>query len=335
MAYTNLRDGDAIVTSHGFIFYVFGYDHPRQAYNAFLKYAPEELAGRFDIDWLEVKWLFEGRTLLRPKELYSPDNLGKLIESFLRSFPDYVRRSRELGRCMIIVPWGLIERAFVPSRRLMELFMRGASDSLEERALSLVDLLSKGSGVGSGHLGIHGSISLGMHHEGSDIDIAVYGGDNYRRVKRALVAFDERGTLTLKRDDAISARRLNRGVFRGVDFVVNAIRRYHEIVQSDCVFRPLCAADVKCRCTSADEAVFRPAIYRVEDCEGLGNADPRISRVLEVVSMIGLYRDVVRVGERIRARGMLEEGTDAEGNTIYRVVVGSGSPAERISWFDD
>jgi len=335
MFYTNLRDGDAAITSHGFIFYVFGYDHPRSAYNAFLKYVPEELAGRFDIDWLEARWKLEDRTLLRPMELYNPDNLGELIESFLRSFPDYVRHSRELGRHMIIVPRGLIERAFIPSRQLRDLIVHGASDSLEERALSLIDIVSKGSGVSSGYLGIHGSISLGMHHEGSDIDIAVYGGDNYRRVKGALVELDERGTLTLKRDDPISAKRLNRGVFRGVDFVVNATRRYYEIVKRDRVFRPLCAADVTCRCTSADEAVFRPAIYSVENCEGSGNADPRISRVSEVVSMIGLYRDVVRAGERIRARGMLEESTDARGNTKYRVVVGSGSPMEYISWSDD
>jgi len=37
-----LRDGDAVVTVHGFIFYVFGYDHPGDRYHGFLKYVPEK-----------------------------------------------------------------------------------------------------------------------------------------------------------------------------------------------------------------------------------------------------------------------------------------------------
>ena len=36
------RDGDTFVTKEGFIFYVFGYEHPPNRVFAFLKYIPSE-----------------------------------------------------------------------------------------------------------------------------------------------------------------------------------------------------------------------------------------------------------------------------------------------------
>jgi len=167
MVYGNLRDGDAVVTFHGFIFYIFGYDHPEDSYHAFLKYVPEEHADLFDLDWLDVRWRLKGATLLRSKELYTPEGYPRLLESFHKSFTKYLSFSRHLDRWMITVPRSLIDEVYRPSRQLMLLMRRGASDPLEEKALSLVRLLSDASAVPSGFFGVHGSISLGMHPGGS------------------------------------------------------------------------------------------------------------------------------------------------------------------------
>jgi len=171
MVYGNLRDGDAVVTSNGFIFYIFGYEHPEDSYHAFLKYVPKEHADLFDLDWLDFSWRLKGTTLLRPRELYAPKGYTKLVEAFNRSFPNYLRFSRHLDRWMITVPRSLIEEVYRPSRQLMLLMRRGASDPLEEKALALVRLLSEASAISYGFFGVHGSISIGMHHEGSDIDL--------------------------------------------------------------------------------------------------------------------------------------------------------------------
>ena len=332
MAYGSLRDGDAVVTSHGLIFYIFGYDHAEGGYNAFLKYVPEEHADLFNTDWLEVRWRLKGSTLLRPRELYTPEGYPRLVEAFRRSFPEYTRFSRQLDRWMITVPRRLIEEAYLPSRQLMLLMRRGASDPLEEKALALIRLLSEASAVPSGFFGVHGSISLGMHHEGSDIDVAVYGGTHFKRVKRALMDLEAEGVLTVKRGTRFERKRLNRGVFKGEDFVVNATRRFSEIPRASRTYRPVCAVEVECRCTSSDEAVFRPAIYRVEGCAAVGGSDPGVERVSEVVSMIGLYRGVVEAWERMRARGVLEEVVEEQGPGHLRVVVGSASPGEYLDW---
>jgi len=332
MVYGNLRDGDAVVTSHGFIFYIFGYAHPEDGYNAFLKYVPEEHADLFDLRWLDVRWRLKGSVLLRPRELYTPEGYPRLVEDFRRSFPEYLRFSPNLDRWMITVPRSLIEEAYLPSRQLMLLKRRGASDPLEEKALALIRLLSKASAVPSGFFGVHGSISLGMHHERSDIDIAVYGGPNFQRVKQALIDLEVKGGLTIIRGTRLEGKRLNRGFFKGEDFVVNATRRFSEIPRVRRIYRPICEIEVECRCISAEEAVFRPAIYQVEGCSAEGGSDPRVERVSQVVSMIGLYRDLVEVGELMRARGVLEEVAEACGTGHFRLVVGSASPGEYIDW---
>lgn len=332
MAFGNLRDGDAVVTAHGFIFYVFGYTHPGEGYDTFLKYVPEEHSPLFDLDWLDVRWHLKGSTLLRPRELYTPEGYPKLVEAFRRSFPEYLRFSRQLDRWMITVPRRLIEEAYLPSKQLTRLMRRGAADPLEEKALALIRLLSAPSAVPYGFFGVHGSISLGMHHEGSDVDIAVYGAAHFRRVKRALIRLEAEGLLALKREARIEGKRLNSGVFRGVDFVVNATRRFSEIRRHRRVYRPLGVVKVECRCSSAEEAVFRPAIYQVEGCAAVGGPDPRVEQVSEVVSMIGLYRDVVEAGERLRVCGMLEEVVEEPDLRYLRMVVGSASPGEYLDW---
>ena len=50
--------------------------------------------------------------------------------------------------------------------------------------------------------------------------------------------------------------------------------------------------------------------------------------------MIGLYRDVVREGELMRARGVLEEVTEEPDSKHLRLVVGSGYTGEYIEWLE-
>ena len=330
MAYHNLRDGDAIVTDHGFVFYVFGYEHPRDRYPGFLKYVPEDHAPNFDLEWLPVTWQMDGTTLLRPTELYTPQGYPELVEAFRTHYPDYTIHSEQLDRWMITIPRKLISRVHRPSRQLLLLKSRGPSDPLEEKALALIDLVSKTTGMSQAHLGVHGSISLGTHHEGSDIDLAVYGAANFRKAKTALIQLENKGALNLKRGDKIDEKRLNRGIFLDEDFVVNATRRYSEIRTQHRTYSPIGPIEVECRCASARESVFRPAIYEVNKCHEVdgGRSLPDIA---EIVSMIGMYRDVAAEGEAIRAKGVLEEVKE-QGKRWLRVVIGAAQPGEYLDW---
>jgi len=330
MVYSNLRDGDAVVTTHGFVFYVFGYEHPSDRYHGFLKYVPEALSDRFDLEWLDVTWEMRGTTLVRPRELYSPESYPRLLEAFRNNFPAYLHRSEQLGRLMITLPRDHIARVYRPSERLMLLRRRGPRDDLEEKALALIGLLSEASDVPLSFFGVHGSLSLSTHHEGSDIDVSVYGASNFRIVKRALRDLEIEGRLELKRGERFDAKRLNRGVYQEEDFVVNATRRYSELPRRNRSYSPLGSVEVECLCSSAEESVFRPAIYGVKECISVVSEPLDVSGVTEVASMIGQYRDVISAGEMMKARGVLEQVDGGEGS--LRIVVGSSLPGEYIDW---
>jgi predicted nucleotidyltransferase len=332
MSQTDLRDGDAVATSHGLIFYVFGYEHLPDRYHVFLKYVPEELAGRFDLEWLPYTWNYRGTTLLRPTEIYDPKTYPRLIESFRASLPEYIHDDPDLGKPMITVPHTLIEEAYIPSEQLRLLSSRGPRDTLEERALELLTFISEIGGVPMEDLGVHGSISLGTHQEGSDIDLSVYGARNYAEAKEALLRLEEQGRFTLKRDDRIDAKRLNRGLYEGIDVVVNATRKRSEITHQRRNYRPLGTAEVEATCSSSLDSAFRPATYGVEGARLLSGSHPRAQEISEIVSMIGMYRNIAREGERIRAKGGLEEVSSPIQGGWTRLVVGSGQPGEYIDW---
>ncbi|MGB9623070.1 MAG: hypothetical protein ACPL07_04415, partial [Candidatus Bathyarchaeia archaeon] len=200
---------------------------------------------------------------------------------------------------------------------------------LEEKAIELIKLLSKTSKVPIGFFGVHGSISLDMSREESDIDLSVYGGNNYRLVKKALADLREQGLIEFSKDTWYDARRLNKGVYQDTNFVINATRRFSEIRRTNSVVKSLGRVEAECKCINSMEGVFKPAVYHVSDCHSVNGDIKDLSKVSQIVSMISLYRDVVRNGERVIVRGVLEEVLD-QGNNILRIVVGSGSHGEGV-----
>jgi predicted nucleotidyltransferase len=157
---------------------------------------------------------------------------------------------------------------------------------------------------------------------------------NFCRVKQALKALELDGQLQLKRDNLIVSKRLNSGIFRGVNFVVNATRLYSEIENRTRIYRPLCHVELECKCVSATESIFRPAIYKVDDLVPIHSKSLKVRKVSKLVSMIGMYRDTIKKGERIRALGMLERVKEPHKKLFYRVVVGSSHVNEHIEWIE-
>ena len=328
-----VRDGDIILTVEGLVFYAFGYEHPPGRAFAFLKYLPEELAQDLDVDFLPIRWKYGDRTLLRPKELFSPKTWPKVL-GFLRSkMPEYVFKCPFLGKEMVAVPLDRVKDLLIPSDCLKALKGLRKLDELQRKALELVELLSSSSGVPEEDFGIHGSLAMGMHGPWSDVDLVVYGSREFRAVEKAVRELDREGVLELDRRDRLEARRGLRGTFGGTKFVYTAVRKPEEIRvhYGERAYVPLGPAEVICEVTDASEAMFRPAIYHVREARYTWPEDPGDhglpppNRVVAVASMIGLYRNVAREGELLLARGVVEEVIDlASGRSYYWLVVGSG-----------
>lgn len=330
------RDGDILITEEGLVFYAFGYEHPPGRAFAFLKYVPEELAGGLNVDYLDTRWKLHGRTLLRPKELFSPRNWREVLEFLGREFPNYVFHCPLLGKEMIAIPFGSLEQVIVPSEALRTLRSLKELDELQRRAIELVELLSSASGVPEHFFGLHGSLAMEMHAPWSDVDLVIYGSKEFRAVEKAVRELASEGVLKLATGDPLEARRGMKGYFGNTKFAYTAVRKPEEIHSSygERAYISLGQVELLCHVIGDEEAMFRPAIYRVSVRQVIGNwpsGAPEPRDVRAVVANIGLYRNVARSGEEIRVRGTLELVLElATGHESYQVVVGSGRPGEGI-----
>lgn len=179
------RDGDATLTKEGFVFYVIGYLHPPERVIRDLKDVPKKLAKEFEIEWLPYEWKLEDTELVRPAMLYSPSNYDHIIGVFRKNHSGYVVEDPKLKKSLLTVPKTAIKKIYEPSTSLARLFKKereGHLDDLEDMATKLTSFLLECCRVPLDKFGVHGSISLGMHNPQSDIDVAVYGAENFRKV---------------------------------------------------------------------------------------------------------------------------------------------------------
>ena len=119
-------------------------------------------------------WSYKTNKLFRAEKLYTSKNYKTFIEVFRGNFPDYIYYCPLRKKELITTPLNLIEEVFIPKDCLENLRKIDDLDSLQTKALNLLDLISEASHVGLKYFGMHGSIALNMHSPESDIDFVVY-----------------------------------------------------------------------------------------------------------------------------------------------------------------
>jgi len=324
------RDGDTFTTNEGFVFYVFGYEHPADHVFSFLKYIPLNFQSLFKIRYLKRRWKLGGRTLVRAEKLYTAQNYKRMIETFRKHFPDYLYFCPYRNKALISAPLRLIDRIFEPKTCLENLRRNGGKDYLEKTALDLVVLLSEQSDVDIEDFGIHGSIALNMHTPESDIDLTVYGSRNFRRVEETIGRLINEGELEHIAKNWIDEVRRHRGRYKDKIFNYTAVRMMEEInvKYGEYSYKPIKPIQFECIVSNDEEAMFRPAIYEIAEYRPMNGISelPKEERPEKVVSMIGCYRNIAHRGERIIVSGSLERVEHNEtGYVYYHVVVGTGT----------
>jgi predicted nucleotidyltransferase len=259
------------------------------------------------------------------------------LETFRNNFPNYVYFCPFREKEVISTPLNSIKRVFVPKECLSSLKKTKSKDSLQKITLDLIELLSSKSGVISEDLGIHGSIALNMHTIESDIDLAVYGARNFRKLEETIDNLVEEGTLNYVVNNRLDAARLYKGRYSNRVFMYNAVRKPEEINSKYGMFKYSPLAHVKFRCAvrSDNEAMFRPAIYKIENYKPTNPTSTfskdKIPRL--VVSMIGCYRNVAKRGDKIEVSGVLERVKNIKTEEIFhQVVVGTGMHKDEYIW---
>lgn len=329
------RDGDIILTEDHFIFYVFGYDHPLDRVIAYLKYIPQDTAMEFKLPWINHEWDLDGIKFKRPERLYSPQIFKEIQRVFNNKYQAYLFRDSYIGKTVFAVPLHKIQRIYSPETKLKELLQKTTPSPLEQEAIRLLDLLVEQSGVQMAEFGLHGSISTGMSTESSDIDIAIYGGQNYLKVKKTVFQLFDAKKVDYLNEIASDEYRMNKGLYKGRKFVFNAIRKESEIHNSysELKYESIRQVHFFCDIVQSNERMFRPAIYQIEEyfpAEDVSRL-AKTHRPSQIVSMVGEFRDIAKPGEEVEVQGMLERVEKVkEKESYYRVVIGSGRNKEFI-----
>jgi len=330
-------DGDTFVTEEDFIFNVFGYEHPQDRVFAFLKYIPSTLKTLFQIDFLGRTWSHGRLKLFRAEKLYTAQNYQTFLETFRKNFPYYVYCCPFRGKEVISAPLSSIKTVYVPRDCLSLIIEQKRKDGLQRMMLDFVNLVSSESGVAIEDFGVHGSVALNMHTSKSDIDIVVYGAENFRKLESAVERLVEAGKLSYVFSNRLDTARRFKGRYLNKVFMYNAVRKPEEIHSEYGMYRfkPLTLLKFSCTVKDDSEAMFRPAIYQVEDYQPADSASflPKEKIPRLVVSMIGCYRNVARQGNKIGVAGTLEQVESVDTDEIFhQVVVGTGLSEEEYVW---
>jgi predicted nucleotidyltransferase len=330
-------DGDTFVTKDGFILNTFGYEHPEDRVFAFLKYIPAQYKDLFNVQMLTRTWRFGDNQLFRTEKLYTARNYQTFIEAFRNNFPNYLYYDQTRGKELITAPYDTIEQVFVPKDRLVWLQNVPNPDNLQKLALQLINLIHEESNVYLDDLGIHGSLALNMHAPESDIDFVVYGTQNFRQVEEAIQNLVNTGRLSYIAGNRIEAARKFQGRYQGKIFMYNATRKPEEVTTKygDYTYTPLEPLRFTATVCDDTQTMYRPSIYKITNYQP---QDPQSELPLEqthtqITSNIGLYRNVARTGQQVKAAGTLEKvQSTLEGSVFYQVVVGTATSEEEYLW---
>jgi len=331
---TRYIDGDIILTDENFIFYTFGYEHPSDRVFTYIKYIPQKHKQLFNIVYLSGQWKIEDTILLRPKNLYSKKNFEEIIRTLRKNFPFYIYKCPYNNKELVSVPISKIRTVFKPHDALMKLREKRTLKPIEATALEWIDLISKSSRIRLDDFGIHGSLSVGLQSQAPDIDVAIYGGNNFLKVKDTVEKSVDKRQMTYLFENETDRIRRNKVLYKKKKVVFNAIKKPFEIHEKYGTIKRNAIKNVwfTAIVTSDKESMFKPAKYEIKEYFPLNRASEVNSNVpISVTAMVGEYRRFAKKGDQIEVRGLLEEEIFFKDQKHrYRVVIGSGRNDEFI-----
>ena len=328
------KDRDLIETHEGLLFCVVGYLHPPDRYTAYLKYVPAS----------EGKWTRGEEAYSRVVPYYHVTQVENTYNILKNKYPKYLFNCPVRNIVVSSVPHEDAFRYYHPKERLNSILREGASDTLEEKLVSLVKFLKDETGLSNSDLGVTGSILTKTHNPSfSDIDLTLHGisatntvkqvVQDIRKVNSELEPFDD-GQISewcsdrtkrfpLSFDDLklIARRRWNYGYFKKTYVSFHPIRLDSEIDEAygDFTYFPKGIVFGTASISDSKESVFLPAIYKIEDIDSEFDFN-----IKQLVSYEGMFSDIFRVGERVEFSGILEKVSGRD--SFYRVLIGgSGS----------
>jgi len=297
---------DFIETSEGLIFAVVSYQPQAGKVGCFLRYVQSETG------WQKVT-TDEANTLLK------------------QNYPHYLYHSQQFDAGFHAVSPDAIVIHHQPEQRLQYLLQSVPRDDIEQKCQQLIAILVRDES-NCDFLGLTGSMLIGQQTVTSDIDLVVYGRDNFHQIRVNVQQAVASGELSLL-DDVLMHDNFTRraGELDLVDFTWHENRKFNKAVMNGTKFdigmvcpEPIVEFDTRqyqkqgnkiVRTTVIDDALAFdfPASYLIDD-----------DLISEVVVYTHTYVGQALLGEEIEVSGTVEREM-ATGKC--RLIVGSSREA--------
>jgi hypothetical protein len=319
---TERLEGDYIETAEGLLFAVKGVHHPPGLTIAYLRYMPNPQGER----------VRNGR---RYDRLYDLKHTEDILR---RNFPQYLNRIEKKSLTLQSVPSKHILRRHDPRQKLKEIIEKPEGD-LQKTIAKLAEALQN-KGVSRKAIGISGSLLIDLAGPDSDVDLIVYGVENGRKAYESLrelrretdwiTAYDEENVtgvvwsrwadtgLDLKKLGSSEVKKILHGRVDSRDYFFRLLKLPQEVEIED-HSRPLSVVKLTARITDAEEVIYAPCSYLIEDCEYLESRGLPIAT--QLLSYRGKYTEQAEKGDLVEARGTLEEVV-IKGERSFRVILG-------------
>jgi predicted nucleotidyltransferase len=335
LAALRLRDRDSIITSEGLIFRVFGYSHPSNAYVCDAEYAPERLFTSNNPKAFRNK---------RRHVFYKfyEDEGWKFVKN---NFSRYIIFHEMLNKNVVGVKHHDIVKVRKPDAKLKNLVRRKALDELLSALQSVLEFMTRHSGLSTADFGVFGSVLHGFYHpKFSDIDLIIYGRDNAAKLKKTLEEFylDEHSPFRNEfwNERAIEGKQWRFQNYSSKEFVwhqqrkmiyalfndanngrvikteFEPVKNWKEIVNeysSKVRIRQKGWIKLFAKITEDEDAPFIPSIYGIQPTKVL-HGTKYADEVIRIVSYMEEFRLQAQKDERIYVEGNLEEVITPKGN---------------------
>jgi len=331
-------ESSIITTKDGLHCQVYGNEHPIKGILVKPKYIPTD---RLHSEKLPCRFI-SGKRMNRLNLWTDKQDLKNYITEFKKKYPNYIFKSplHDPDRLFFYVPVNMIERIYFPRRGASEL-MKMPEHSLDPHLKTCYDFINflLKSSLTLHDLGITYSTMMGHYFSKiSDINIVVYGKENFWKLMKYLKTAEHDLLRWKTKEEWINfynkrnrfkifdqnkfighmSKKRSEGFFDDTLFVIFATEKEEEtwFKWGEEKYTQIGEATIQGEVTDNFSSIVRPGCYDIKDSKGAN---------VEVSKVVFYSRDYCMLaypGEKIEARGILEEVKPKQGEPYYRVVIG-------------
>jgi predicted nucleotidyltransferase len=297
---------DFIQTKQGLIFAVVSYQQHDEKVGCFLRYVKTEQG------WNKVTTA-EANQLLHDH------------------YPQYLYQSEQFDAAFHAVSVDDIVKHHCPEQRLPSILQAKPSDEIEHKLHRLYAILVR-YGIDGSYIGITGSMLINQQTAKSDIDLVIYGRDNFFKVRQAvelamaqgeldaldqalmLENFDRRASeLSIEEFSWHEYRKFNKASVMGTKFDLGMVCLADEIEIDQHQYKKIGTRTFITKVLDDRKSFDFPAVYIVDD-----------KQTSEIVSFTHTYVGQAMRGEVIEVSGAVERNNETGKS---RLIVGSSREA--------